>query len=185
MKKLITAVACAAALCVGGAARAGVLTFDDPGVIDIDNVTNVATYTENGFTISGQAATFLTLASTLVGGIDGTSSLSLKALGDGAFSLLSLDYAFFDLGFGAPPGTLTLIGLLGGAQVASEVLSLGAVAHFGFGADFQNVTEVTFTGSSGFALDNISAVPEPGTMALTTIALMGMVLRVRRRRIAA
>ena len=107
MKILWTAMACAAALCAVGTAQAGVLTFNDPGVIDIDNNTNVATYTESGFTVSGQAATFLPLDSALVGGFDGTP-FSLKNLFGGAFSLLSLDYAFYDLGFA--PGLLTVTG---------------------------------------------------------------------------
>ena len=37
MKRFLTAVACAAALCAGGAAHATLITFNDPGVIDIDN----------------------------------------------------------------------------------------------------------------------------------------------------
>ena len=51
MKILWTAMACAAALCAVGTAQAGVLTFNDPGVIDIDNNTNVATYTESGLAL--------------------------------------------------------------------------------------------------------------------------------------
>lgn len=179
MKILWTAMACAAALCAVGTAQAGVLTFNDPGVIDIDNNTNVATYTESGFTVSGQAATFLPLDSALVGGFDGTP-FSLKNLFGGAFSLLSLDYAFYDLGFA--PGLLTVTGLGDGAPV-EQVFDLSTSGSFSFGAEWAGLTEVTFAATSGFSLDNIHAVPEPGTLALTALALTGLVLGARRHRV--
>ena len=184
MKHLLIAAALVAALCSGGAAQAGVLTFDDPAIVDIDNNIGIATYTERGFTISGPAASFLTLNDSLVGGIDASTPFSLKALGGGPFSLLSLDHAFFDLGFGAPPGALIVTGLLNGVQVASQQLSLGDLASFGFGAGWARVSEVTFSGTTGFALDNLSvlAIPEPGTLALTAAGLAAVLFSRRRRR---
>lgn len=186
MNKLLAAVTCAAALCAGGASHAAVLTFDDPPVIGIDN-NNLAIYTESGFTLTGQAASFLPLDASLIGGIDGATLLSLMAVGGGAFSLASMDYAFYDLGFGAEPGMLSVTGLLNGVQVASQTFALGARAGVSFGAAFGNLTTATFSGTSAFALDNLNAspqtapVPEPATVALIAVGLMGVMLGVNRR----
>ena len=180
MKKLLTAVACVAALCAGGWAHAGVLTFNDPGLVDID-INDVATYTEGSFTISGQAASFLTLDGALVGSIVGTP-FSLKTVDGGPFSLLAFDYAFYDLGLGDPSGTLSVVGLFDGQEVASDVFDLGALTNASFGSQWASLTEVTFTGTTGFSLDNISAVPEPSSLALAAIGLMGVVAGARKRR---
>ena len=190
MKKMLAALACAAALCAGGASHAAVLTFDDPGLIDIDNNTGIATYTESGFALAGPAASFLLLDAALVGDTDGANGiLSLKAVGGAAFALLSMDYAFYDLGFGADPGTLSVIGLLNGVQVASQTLTLGSLKSFSFGAGFAGLTEVDFIGTTAFALDNVNAVavnappvPEPATVALMATGLLGLMLQARRRR---
>lgn len=185
-KNLVTA-ACVAALCLGGVAQAAIVTFDDPGLVEIDNNTNLATYIEAGFKITGQAASFLPIAMRLVGGFDATS-FSLMQVGGGNFSLLSLDYDFFDLGFGDQNSTLTITGLLGGSTVASRTVNLAGPNGLMFGADWSRVSEVSFTGSAGFSLDNINAaaamlVPAPGTMALSCLALAALGLRrVRGRR---
>lgn len=179
MKKLLTAVACAAALCASGWAHAGVLTFNNPGLVDID-ISDDATYTEGSFTISGQAASFLTLDGALVGSIVDTP-FSLKTVDGGPFSLLAFDYAFYDLGFGDPPGTLSVVGLFDGQPVASAVFSLGALTNASFGSQWASLTKVTFTGTTGFSLDNISAVPEPGTLALAALGLMSVVVGGRKR----
>ena len=180
MKRLISSLALTAALCLGHGAQAGVMTFDNPGVIDIDPMTNVATYTEAGFKIFGDAASFLTLADGLLG-FSG-APLSLKAVDETPFALASLDYSFFHLGLGEIPGELTVIGLLGGMQVASLSLSLGALASATFGADWSTLTEVTFSATSAFLLDNINAVPEPGSAPMIGLALAGLAFGVRRRR---
>ena len=96
-----------AAFCLAGSAQAAVLTFDDPGVVEIDN--GVATYTEAGFAISGLAASFLPIDQRLVGGFDATP-FSLMLAGGGSFSLRSLDHDFFDLGFGGAGSELTITG---------------------------------------------------------------------------
>lgn len=185
MKKLFLAVACAAALGAGGASQASVVNFDNPGVIEIDT-NNVASYTESGFTLTGPAASFQLLDASLIGGIDGTMLLSLMTVGGGGFSLASIDYAFYDLGFGADPGNLSVIGLLNGVEVASQTFSLGNSSNASFGAEFGNLTGVTFSGTTAFALDNLNAtavaVPEPSTLALTAVGLFGMILRMNRKR---
>ena len=188
MKRFLTRVACAAALCSAGIAQAALLTFNNPGQIDIDSNTGVATYTEAGYQIVGAAASFLPisdpgLGDVMVGGFD-TTPFSLFSASGGNFALQSFDYAFFDLGFG--PGNLSVVGLLNGAQVISTLVDLRQSGSLFFDAAsaWNNVSEVRFMADSGFALDNISAVPEPGTLALSAGALfvMGAGMGAARRR---
>ena len=172
MKQLLCALTLAASLGLPGPALAGVMTFDDPGVVEIDNDTGVATYTEGGFKLSGQAASFLTISNVLLGFAD--APLSFKSRLGSPFTLLSLDYGFFDLGAGETPGALTVMGLVSGVTVVSQVLPLGALAHFNFGSLWANLSEVTFTATSAFVLDNISTVPAPGSLALAMLAMAVM-----------
>lgn len=184
--KLLSAVALAAALCAGGAAQAAVVTFNDPGVVEIDNDTNVATYTEAGFTISGQAASFLLNGDApgpqvLLGGSDPTP-FSLMQVGGGLFSLFSLAFGAFDDGVA---GTLTIRGSLSGGGTLSEMVSFSSSSstNLMFGAEWAQLSEVSFSGTALFSLDNINAaaVPEPGTLALSSLALLGLGLRRRQQ----
>ena len=190
MKKLFTALAAAAALTLGGASHADGLSFNEPTTpIEFDSAGN-AVYTEGGFALSGPSVPFLLIGEMLVGGIRDdlagpTTTFGLMAAGGGAFSLLSFDYAFFDLG--DPAGSLSVTGLLNGRQVASQMFSLGASSSAAFGAGFANLTAVTFNGTSGFTLDNlgvqaVAPVPEPATVVLTGIGLLGLAVHARRRR---
>lgn len=188
MSTNLRVLACTLALCATSAAQSTVITFDDPGVIEIDNNTGVATYTESGYTISGAAASFLLLPNAespaFVAGFD-TSFTILAAVGGAPFSLTSLDYAAFDLGAGAQ-GNLTLVGLFNGSPVVLQVLDLGAPASVSFGSTWAQLTSVGFSSTGGYSLDNInlSAVPEPSQLALVSFGLAAAlgVAAARRRR---
>ncbi len=178
----IATLACAAALCAAATAHAGVVTFNNPEAITIDG-NGVATYSEAGFSIVGPAASFLTLDDALVGGFD-NGFFSLRAQGGGLFGLQSLQHAFYDLGFGAAPGSLSVVGLLNGAQVAAQQFALGSLATASFGAPWAQVTEVRFSAGTGFLLDNINAtaVPEPTSLALAGLALAALTWQLRSTR---
>lgn len=183
LSRLAGAAALAAALCSGGAAHAGLVTFDNPGQIDIDNTTDVARYHEAGFVISGPSASFLPLDDALFGGFDDTA-FSFSQDGGGRFSLQSFDVVPEDFGFGTDAGTLFVSGLLDGVQVASLSVDLASASHLLFDSRWAQLTEVSFSSTGGFALDNIAAsVPEPGSLALVGAALlMAVSSRQRRRR---
>ena len=188
MKHLASAIALVTSLALSAGAHASLVNFNNPGQIEIDNNTGVATYREAGFSFSGDAAGFLTLNDGLE--VLPATALSLKASNGGRFSLAGLDRAFFDLGFGDPAGLLNIVGLLDGAQVLTQSLSLGALATFNFGTNL--LTEVRFLGSSAWLLDNVNVsasgtkVPEPGSLGLAGTALLAWstltVGRHRRRR---
>ena len=182
MAHTLTRLACAAALTCSIGAQAALVTFDTPALIDIDNNTFVATYQESGFNLTGPATSYLPLDAIGSAGSGGLlvfadSPLTLTSAGGGLFSLLGIDYGLFDT---MGSGSLTVEGLLNDNSLLTEMLALGDLASFQF-QGWSGLKSVTFTATADLVLDNINAVPEPGSAALAMLALSGLAL-VRRRR---
>jgi hypothetical protein len=181
MKKTLCALACFVGMGLATVSHAAVLTFDMPALIGIDNNTGVATYHEGGFVLSAQAPTFLTLDGVGTGGTGGlfflaNNPVTLMAAGGGLFSLLGLDFALNDPN---ETGVLNIQGWLDDNSMLNEMLSLATLQSFNF-QGWGNLRQVSFSATADVVLDNINAVPEPASAALTLAALSGLVL-VRRR----
>lgn len=144
---------------------------------------------------------------------DRGSPITMSRQDGGAFNLLSLDVAeFFANGlYPDKPNAdfLTITGTLLGGGLVSYNLFLDGINDGPFGtlADFQhfvlpnlfsNVTSLLFTGlrldgvtSGGVSLDNLEvtdsstvSVPEPGSLGLLGISLLGLAAARRRRNLA-
>lgn len=126
---------------------------------------------------------------------NGANTLTVARVGGGAFSLISVD-----LGEWNPAGGLasqiTLTGqVLGGGSVQTilaldGVVSVGGSNNFetfSLGSAWSNLVSVTFdatagTGSHYWAIDNLltgdgNAVPEPTTLALVGLGMLGLAAR--------
>lgn len=114
--------------------------------------------------------------------------ITLMAAGGGLFSLLGLDYAAIDLGFGlVPNATLRVSGLVNGGGSLRQTLSLDDLGFSSFSFQgWSKLTQVSFAANADFVLDNINAVqqaiPEPASLALVSVALAGLALARRRKR---
>jgi hypothetical protein len=190
MRNVLSTLACAVALCAGPAAEAALVTFNNPTLIDIDPVTNVASYNEAGFTFSGDAASYLPLDFIGSGGSGGlfvlaNSLLKLTASSGGLFDLQSLDFGLFDSQSTTPPPSLLVEGFLANKGLLTQTLGLGALASFGF-ANWTGLQEVRFSANADFVLDNVSAVavplavPEPVSLALVALAIAGVAVTRRK-----
>ena len=190
MKNLLSTVAIAAALAGAGGAQAALITFDMPGVVAIDPVTSVATYSEAMFNFSGAAASFLPLDGVGRGGTGGLFVLANAALlvtpgSGGLFYLSSLDYGTIDGLIATPPTSLLVEGFLSDNTLLSEMLNLGMQKSFSF-TGWTGLASLRLTANGDFVLDNLAltAVPEPAGWALVGLALAGLGLSQRRRGVA-
>jgi hypothetical protein len=132
---------------------------------------------------------------------DPLSQTTISQLGDGAFALISLDYAKWQ-GPEIAAATITVTGNLVGGGTVSQLLSpVGDFTSGGAGTDFLtfnfgpgwgNLTSVVLKGTGAtfgslnyFAIDNVvtaTLVPEPGTLTLVGLGSAYLVRRRRRSR---
>jgi len=199
MNKLMCRLACLAAFCLAPSAQAAVLTFNSPELISFEDVPPniIATYPEGGFRITGDATSDIPYLLQFDVGADGSQGLlvfadmpiTLMAADGGLFSLLGLDYAAIDIGFGLlANASLVVSGLDNRGDSLRRALPLDDLGFTSFSFQgWRNLTQVSFLADADFVLDNINAVqqqqaiPEPASLALVSVALAGLALARRRK----
>ncbi|MGM9515305.1 PEP-CTERM sorting domain-containing protein [Roseateles sp. DB2] len=111
---------------------------------------------------------------------------AIKLTGPQPFSLKSIDVGNWERGY--LPGSMELIGTLVGGGTVSTMLSTSDLWSSHLLAGFDMLTSVEFRGHGTYAvafdnlvLDASHSVPEPGSLALLSLAVAGLGLRGRRR----
>lgn len=180
MKKFIRLLTAAAALSCASISQAEVIDFDIPTTIEIDNESGIATYSEDGFAITGTAASFLTIDGIgtsmspglfLVGG----DTISLRSANNGLFSFAGLDAG----PFGSDLATvLSITGLFGDNTQLTTMIELADFGSYKL-SGFTGLTELRFSAAADVVLDNLlvsgAEVPEPGSVALLLLGAGAMV----------
>ncbi len=188
----LAAIATIAALALSPlAAQATTITFDDIGV--------PGKYVGNGFIDQGynfgSGASVIDISSTSAWASYGPAYsgnyaalsnygtvITMTKVGGGTFSLQDFLTKEWFTGFAF---NVSVTGYLAGSAVGTLVFS-DTNTWQDIAANFSQVDDVTFSGFSYFALDNVtvdapSAVPEPGTLSLLGAALLCMAGFLRRR----
>lgn len=185
MKKLIRLLTAAAALSCAAFSQAGVIDFNTPAIIDIDNASGIATYSEDGYAITGTAASFLT-----IDGIGAGMSAGLFLVGGDTVSLRSANGSLFsfsglDAGsFGSDLETmLTITGVFGDSTALTTMITLADFGTYAL-SGLTGLTELRISAAADVVLDNIRVeggeVPEPGSIGLLLLGA-GALVAARRR----
>lgn len=182
MKKLLCLLGATLALASAGASQAAVIGFDTSAVIDIDNDTGQAVYREAGFSLSGPAASFLTIDGIGAGMSSGLflgsgTTISVMADGGGQFSFAGLDAGGFD----SATAMLSITGVFSDMTQVSSMVQLTALDSFSFNG-LLGLSELRISADADVVLDNLgvaSPVPEPGSTALLLLGV-GTLLTMRR-----
>lgn len=185
MRKLLCTIGAALAMTAAAPVTAALIDFDTPGVITVDNVTSLATYTEDGFSLTGNAAGFLPIdfvGSDMSGGLVlfSGNSISLTAGNGSLFDFSGLDAARFDP---ATPAILSLTGIFGNNSQLSVMLALGELASPQI-MDWTGLSELRLSANADLVIDNVqvSPVPEPDTVAMLLLG-MGTLVALRSGRL--
>ena len=196
----------AAALALGGPAAAGLLTFEP---FDEQGITLAAgdSISAQDFVIQqrSDAPTTLFAGNTLGSYASNGSSSSLLAANDAALAIRAAMLPRFNLaGFELGGGNLGFLDPANAGNVAPWAMVVDLVGLFFDGSqqttsftvdgtsagltaqtlDWRDLVEVRFSAQGDYSLDNLqlSAVPEPTSLALTGLALASLTLLRRRQR---
>ena len=185
MHKFIRTLAAAVALGTASVAQAAIIDFDTPVTIGIDNDTGIATYSEDGFALTGLAGGFGTIDGLGTARSPGLvlfvgNTISLMAVNGGVFSFNGLDAGTLDGGMAT---MLQLTGRFGGITTFTSTVNLAELASFNFSA--LDLNELRLSASADVVLDNLlvdgtAAIPEPGTAAMLLLGV-GALIGARRR----
>lgn len=184
-------------------ATASVITFD--ALTRTGTASLPASYQEAGFQLTaGPGSAFMawgsnspsyTGSAAMAAAVSGVGDrlITLSQVGGGAFSLESIDFSEWTVD-SDEPFEIVVTATLNGAWVWNFPLFLDGVfgvETFHFGSVFSNVTEVQFgpRGDYSYQFDNVvlgtpstAEVPEPGSIGLAGVALLGGFLATRRGR---